>query len=223
MTPKKRKPEEIVAKLRQVDVLLSQSRTVADPHRSAAQVDRCHRRPLRSLHPAQRARTCAFRQRPGVRRPSGAVLDRVRKSEDGLHQAGLAVGEWLFDYSFNAKLRDELLKGKIFYGLAEAKIVIESWRQFATPGARAPRSATSLRAPAAIVRSLNMVVKPTVHSIKAGPPSRGRPASAKFAFKAGLWFRRMRLVIRSWSRQSSRIQAEIRLRQLSQLCMSVGR
>ncbi len=31
--------------------------------------------------------------------------------------------------SFNSKLRDELLKGEIFYTLREAKIVIESWRR----------------------------------------------------------------------------------------------
>ena len=33
-----------------------------------------------------------------------------------------------FIESFNARLRDELLDGEIFYSLAEAKIVIESWR-----------------------------------------------------------------------------------------------
>jgi transposase InsO family protein len=31
--------------------------------------------------------------------------------------------------SFNSKLRDELLNGEIFYSLAEARVVIESWRQ----------------------------------------------------------------------------------------------
>jgi transposase InsO family protein len=31
--------------------------------------------------------------------------------------------------SFNSKLRDELLKGEIFYSLKEARIVIESWRR----------------------------------------------------------------------------------------------
>ena len=31
--------------------------------------------------------------------------------------------------SFNARLRDELLDGEIFYTLREAKIVIESWRR----------------------------------------------------------------------------------------------
>jgi putative transposase len=35
--------------------------------------------------------------------------------------------------SFNAKLRDELLKGEIFYTLKEAQIVIESWRQYYNP------------------------------------------------------------------------------------------
>jgi len=34
-----------------------------------------------------------------------------------------------FIESFNARLRDELLNGEIFYSLAEAKIVIESWRR----------------------------------------------------------------------------------------------
>ena len=48
--------------------------------------------------------------------------------EDGVHRAGLAVGERLVE-SFNARLRDELLNGEIFYSLREAQIVIESWRR----------------------------------------------------------------------------------------------
>jgi transposase InsO family protein len=31
--------------------------------------------------------------------------------------------------SFNARLRDELLNGELFYSLAEARIIIEGWRQ----------------------------------------------------------------------------------------------
>jgi transposase InsO family protein len=31
--------------------------------------------------------------------------------------------------SFNSKLRDELLDGEVFYSLAEARVVIEGWRQ----------------------------------------------------------------------------------------------
>src|SRR6202040_1204258 len=34
-----------------------------------------------------------------------------------------------FIESFNARLRDELLNGEIFYPLREAQIVIESWRR----------------------------------------------------------------------------------------------
>ena len=32
--------------------------------------------------------------------------------------------------SFNARLRDELRDGEIFYSIAEARIIIESWRRF---------------------------------------------------------------------------------------------
>jgi hypothetical protein len=35
--------------------------------------------------------------------------------------------------SFNARLRDELLNGEIFYSLQEANIVIESWRRHYNP------------------------------------------------------------------------------------------
>ena len=34
-----------------------------------------------------------------------------------------------FIESFNGKFRDELLDGEIFYTLAEAKIIVESWRR----------------------------------------------------------------------------------------------
>jgi transposase InsO family protein len=34
-----------------------------------------------------------------------------------------------FIESFNARLRDELLDGEIFYTLREAQIIIESWRR----------------------------------------------------------------------------------------------
>ena len=36
--------------------------------------------------------------------------------------------------SFNARLRDELLNGEIFYSLREAEIIIESWRRVFTHG-----------------------------------------------------------------------------------------
>jgi len=51
----------------------------------------------------------------------------------GAKTAYIAPGSpWENGYieSFNARLRDELLDGEIFYTLAEARIVIESWRRF---------------------------------------------------------------------------------------------
>jgi hypothetical protein len=49
-----------------------------------------------------------------------------------------------FIESFNARLRDELLDGEIFYTLCEAQIVIESWRRHYSSVRPMPRSATAL-------------------------------------------------------------------------------
>lgn len=48
--------------------------------------------------------------------------------------------------SFNARLRDELLNGEIFYSLGEARIIIESWRRHYNT--RRPHSALGYRPPA---------------------------------------------------------------------------
>ena len=48
----------------------------------------------------------------------------------GAKTAYIAPGSpWENVESFNARLRDELLDGEIFYSLKEAQIVIESWRR----------------------------------------------------------------------------------------------
>ena len=50
----------------------------------------------------------------------------------GARTAYIAPGSpWENGYieSFNARMRDELLNGEIFYSLNEARIIIESWRQ----------------------------------------------------------------------------------------------
>jgi transposase InsO family protein len=62
-------------------------------------------------------------------RQSRAGLDRSRWGQDGLHIERGSPWENGFIESFNARLRDELLDGEIFYSLAEARIVIESWRR----------------------------------------------------------------------------------------------
>ena len=50
--------------------------------------------------------------------------------------------------SFNGKLRDELLNGKIFYSLREARVVIEKWRIHYNT--RRPHSALGYRPPAPV-------------------------------------------------------------------------
>ncbi|WP_234053401.1 MULTISPECIES: IS3 family transposase [unclassified Xanthobacter] len=68
--------------------------------------------------------------------------------------------------SFNSKLRDELLDGEIFYSLAEARIVIESWRQHYNT--ERPHSSLGYKppAPAVIVpppATSNPALRPTMH------------------------------------------------------------
>ena len=48
--------------------------------------------------------------------------------------------------SFNARFRDELLNGEIFYSLKEAQIIIESWRRHYNT--KRPHSALGYRPPA---------------------------------------------------------------------------
>ena len=62
--------------------------------------------------------------------------------------------------SFNARMRDELLDGEMFYTLAEARIIIEQWRQHYIT--TRPLSALNYRPPApeAIIP---MDPRPTMH------------------------------------------------------------
>jgi transposase InsO family protein len=72
--------------------------------------------------------------------------------------------------SFNSKLRDELLNGEIFYSLAEARIVIESWRHHYNT--RRPHSSLGYRPPA-----------PTAVPWPAAPPQPASPATSNVAGK----------------------------------------
>src|SRR5271169_5463043 len=119
MARKRHKPEEIVSKLRQVDVLVSQGQNVVDAIRQIGvtevtyyrwrqefgglksdQVKRlknleAYRCALRPVHPARRSRAPSLGQRTGVRRQGRARLDRGCRSEGGLYRAGQPLGERL--------------------------------------------------------------------------------------------------------------------------------
>jgi transposase InsO family protein len=96
-----------------------------------------------------------------------AVRDWI--SAVGAKTAYIAPGSpWENGYieSFNARLRDELLNGEIFYSLQEAKIVIESWRRHYN--AVRPHASLAYRAPAPEV----IIPRPA-----AWPAAQPRPAS----------------------------------------------
>jgi transposase InsO family protein len=92
------------------------------------------------------------------------VPDHIR-SDNGPEFVAKAVRDWIsavgaktayiepgspwengYCESFNAKLRDELLNSEIFYSLAEAKIIIESWRRHYNT--KRPHSSLGYRPPA---------------------------------------------------------------------------
>jgi len=93
-----------------------------------------------------------------------SVPEHVR-SDNGPEFIASAVQEWIaavgaktayiapgspwengFVESFNARLRDELLNGEIFYSLAEARVIIEGWRRHFN--AVRPHASLGYRAPA---------------------------------------------------------------------------
>ena len=102
---------------------------------------------LREQHGLVRAGRRRQRGREHARRLLRGVPGHIR-SDNGPEFVAKSVQKWItavgaqtayitpgspwengFIESFNARLRDELLDGEIFYSLAEAKIVIESWRR----------------------------------------------------------------------------------------------
>jgi transposase InsO family protein len=119
MPRKRHKPAEIVARLRQVDVLVSQGKSVADAVRA------------------------------------------------------IGVTEVT---SFNARLRDELLNGEIFYSLAEARIVIESWRRHYNT--MRPHGSLGSKPPAPEVFVPAIAARAAAQSRPASPPALASRPSA---------------------------------------------
>jgi len=97
----------------------------------------------------------------------------------GAKAAYIAPGSpWENGYveSFNARLRDELLDGEIFYSLREAQVVIESWRRHyntvrphASLGSRPPAPEVVLPTFAAWPTALRRPAPPNTQAVAPRP------------------------------------------------------
>ena len=116
------------------------------------------------------------------------------RSDNGAEFIAKAVQEWItavgaktayiapgspwengFIESFNARLRDELLDGEIFYSLKEAKIVIESWRRHYNTVR--PHGSLGYRPPAPEVSMLVMSMRTAPQPRPVAPPAlAGKPS-----------------------------------------------
>jgi putative transposase len=147
--------------------MLTARRSPHDPHKPRLEPRvfgnaRCGARtfnPFAILHSGERNRDRAQASVIILRGVPGHV-----RSDNGPEFVARAVQEWIaavgaktpyiqpgspwqngYVESFNARVRDELLDGEIFYTLREAKIVIESWRRHYN--AIRPHASLSYRAP----------------------------------------------------------------------------
>ena len=115
------------------------------------------------------------------------VPEHIR-SDNGAEFTAKAVQEWIaavgaktayiapgspwengFIESFNARLRDELLDGEIFYSLKEAQVIIESWRRHYNTVR--PHGSLGYRAPAPEVFVPAMSAQTAQQSRPAAPPA----------------------------------------------------
>jgi putative transposase len=115
------------------------------------------------------------------------VPERLR-SDNGPEFVAKAVQDWIaavgakaayiapgspwengFIESFNARLRDELLDGEIFYSLAEARIVVESWR--CHYNAKRPHASLGYKPPAPEVFIPAFAARAAAQSRPAAPPA----------------------------------------------------
>ena len=141
---KRHTPEEIVTKLRQVEVLIG----------------RC----LRSLEVIEvLSDAMLFHGIPEHSRSDNGPEMTSKRVRNWLQLIGVQTlfiepgSPWENGYneSFNGKLRDQLLNGEVFYSLKEATIIIEGWRIHYNT--QRPHSALGYKPPAPVTRA----IKPT--------------------------------------------------------------
>ena len=139
-----------------------------DQDQAKAQLNRCNRRPLRSVH----CKGCPEHIRSDNGPEFIAIAVRQWIEAVGSKTAYIAPGSpWEngFIESFNARLRDELLNGEIFYSLREARIIIESWRRYYNTVR--PHGSLGYRAPAPEVFMPPFTARAATQSKPAPPPA----------------------------------------------------
>jgi putative transposase len=127
---KKHKPEEIIGKLREAEIVLAQGASVGEMCRRLSVSEQTYyrwRKEYGGLKTDQvRRMTDLEKENARLRRAiSDLTLDKL------ILQEAARGSPWENGYneSFNGSLRDELLNGEIFYSLAEAEVLIEAWRR----------------------------------------------------------------------------------------------
>ena len=124
------KPEEIVAELRQFQVLTAQGKPIAEAARSIGVSEQAYyhwRAAFGSMTSDQVKRLKALElENMRFRRVvSDLTLDKLILTEAARGAEGLRS----FCESFNSNLRDELLKLQVFYTLRNPEVLIERWRR----------------------------------------------------------------------------------------------
>ncbi len=131
-----------------------------------------------------------------VSRKLKSIVPQHIRSDNGPEFIAKAVQDWIaaagaktayiapgspwengFIESFNARLRDELLDGEIFYTLREAQIVIESWRHHYNT--KRPHASLGYRAPAPEVFVPGLTAWPSAR-LQPTPP-----ATLPLAYRSG--------------------------------------
>ena len=116
-------PEQIITKLREAEVYLSQGKTIGQACKTLEISDQTYYRWRREYG--------------GMDVTQARKLKEMEKENTWLKEVQIKPlfiepgSPWENGYidPFNGKMRDELLNGEIFYTLKEARVLIEMWRK----------------------------------------------------------------------------------------------
>lgn len=118
---------------------------LSDPSEAQAEFNRCCRCPDGMVCLARRSGIHSFSKCALAFSSNRSQLDSSCPGKDRIHRTKLTLGNGYCE-SFNARFRDELLNGKVFYTLKEAGSKIKQWRRHYKT--KRPHNAMGYRPPA---------------------------------------------------------------------------